>query len=334
MNSIVIASNTIKRLLREISSLSFLIIFPVLAAVLAMLMYGSSGVVELGIANISENDFSLVNYLEQSGKYHVQFIKDDSLEEKVKNKEIKAGITFPDNFVDLLANGKLDQLKLVVAKDDGEIQELSGIIEMYMASAVKGQYPTAENRLEDNKIEQGKTAIGMLTMFIIMFAGNGMVFLLEDKKLNTFARTYCAPLRGYEVVLGQLMANTMLGVIQIIIFLFFATVVFKIQWGASLLSIFAILFVYMIAAIGLAIGLVGFIKDSEKYNMAIMLTALSTSFIGGSFFPTEYLNEFIKKIANFVPQKWVMDSYVKLTQGGTLMDIQMNLFILLLFGIV
>ncbi|MTI65505.1 MAG: ABC transporter permease, partial [Firmicutes bacterium] len=181
---------------------------------------------------------------------------------------------------------------------------------------------------------QGKTAMGMFMMFVIMFVGNEMALLLEDKKLKTFTRAFTAPLKGYEMALGQLIANTLLGSLQILIFLFFTTVIFKVNWGVSIAYMFLILFIYMITAIGFAIGLAGIIKESEKYNMILMLIALVTSFLGGSFFPLENLNELINKISNFIPQRWVIDAFVKLSEGGTIFDIYTNILVLILFGLV
>lgn len=225
-------------------------------------------------------------------------------------------------------------MKLIASKSDTDIQELRGTLETYMSSVISGEKIEQNELGENKKTERSKMAIGMMTMFIIVFTGNSIALLLEDKKLKTFTRTFCAPVQGYETVLGYLVANILLGTVQIMIFLFFTTYIFNIEWGISVAYIFILLFIFMIGAIGLAIGLAGFISDSEKYNMVLMLTGLATSFLGGSFFPIENLNSFIQRISNFTPQKWLMDSFDVLANGGSFVDIQMNILILLLFGVV
>jgi len=330
MNSLIIASNVIKRLFKEIQFINFLILFPILAGVLTLVMFGKPSVLEIGVSNSLDNDLGIISYIEEGDKYNINLLEERETEKRVKDKTLDLGLIFPNDFT----KGNLEnKVKLIALKDKPEYQELRGIIENYIGATLSGK---GVNDIEDNKgsNEQPKVAIGMMTMFIIMFVGNGMALLLEDKKLKTFTRTFAAPLKGYEMVLGQLIANTLLGAVQISIFLFFTTFVFKIDWGVSIINIFVILFVYLIAAIGFAIGLAGFIKDSEKYNMVLMVISVATSFLGGSFFPLEYVNETIQKLSNFMPQKWVNEAFSQLANGASLIDIQTNLVILILFGVV
>lgn len=327
MNSLVIASNIIKRVLKEINCLNFLIIFPILAGFLAVIMF-SDNVIEIGASN-TDKDFGLINYIDGSDKYSIKTYEESELKRKINNKEVNIGLEFSDGFN---LNSK-DKLKLISINSSTEIEELKGIIDMYYSNYLKGNKlnPNILNNKDNN---QGKTAMGMFMMFVIMFVGNEMALLLEDKKLKTFTRAFTAPLKNYEMALGQLIANTLLGSLQILIFLFFTTVIFKVNWGVSIAYMFLILFIFMITAIGFAIGLAGIIKESEKYNMILMLIALVTSFLGGSFFPLENLNKLINKISNFIPQRWVIDAFVKLSEGGTISDIYTNILVLILFGIV
>lgn len=323
MNSIFIGINVIKRSLYDINSINFLIIFPILAALIVFIMFGGTGVMEIGITNEQEDD-GLVEYINNSDKYNVQIFNEGELEQKIQNREIKAGIEFT----------ALNQLKLIALKSDPEIHELRGFIEMYMSSVSLGVDIKQEEVSHDNKDTGSKMGLSIMAMFIIVFAGNGIGLLLEDKRLKTFARTFCTPIKQYEAVLGYMMANMALGIVQIIVFLFFTTFLFNIDWEISVLNVFILLLIYMIGAIGLAIGLAGFISDSTKYTMILMLTGVVTSFIGGSFFPIENLNSFIQRISIFTPQKWLMDSFDVLADGGSFSDIQMNILILLLFAIV
>lgn len=337
MNSIVIASNVIKRILKEINSISFLIVFPILAGILAMAMFGSPKTIEVGVANPPEKNFELVSYIDSKEEYNVTILSKDEIQSKIEKKDIEMGLIFPENYGEDMSNLTTNKIKLVSIEDGENVQTLRGNVEKYMASALGGldsSIDLEESNGVSSKEQQKTTALGMIMMFIIMFVGNGMALLLEDKKLKTFTRTFAAPLKGYEMALGQLMANTLLGTVQISIFLIFTTLVFKMDWGVPVINVFLILFTFMIAAIGFAIGLAGFIKDNEKYNMILMLLALASSFLGGSFFPLEYLSDFIKKISNFIPQKWALESFTTLSGGGSLEEITINLGILLLFGIV
>ncbi|MFZ5351729.1 MAG: ABC transporter permease [Bacillota bacterium] len=330
MNSILIALNIIKRLLKEISALGFIFIFPILAAVLATLMFGSPKVSDIGIACLSHNDYGLASYLEQNKNYNVIDIDTENIEKMVNSKQIDIGIILPEGLF-----GE-DKVKLICIKDGQTVQELRGTIDAYLGAVITNS-PPPKAALQDNSNEailQSKAAIGMISMFILMFIGIGMQLLLEDKRLKTFMRAFCAPLRDYEMTLAQLLANFLLGTLQIIIFLIFAAGIFKFDFGTSLVNVFLLLELFLITAIGLCVGIVGFVNDGTKYNMIITIVAVTMSFLGGCFFPLDFMNEFLKKLANITPQKWMLDAYMKLAEGRGLLEVQTELLVVFLFGLV
>lgn len=335
MNSLVIAGNIIKRLTHELAALGYMILFPIFAAILAYVMFGSTNVIDVGISNIPKNDFGIVEYLQNTKEYNITIVDKNELQEKVLSEKIKVGISFPDNFKELNINSA-QKIKLISLKEDETLQKLSGRINQYLSNAPSPERAVIANSSQNvnSKIEQSKLSLGILTMFILMFIGTISGSLLEDKNKKTFMRNFCAPIREHEMMLGYLISNTLLGCIQIIIFLCVSTLIFKTEWGTSILNVFIVLLFFMIASIGFTVGIAGFISDQQKFNMVVMLSAVTTSFLGGEMLPIKFMNNIFQKIANFIPQKWVIDSYMKLALGKSLLDIRFNLLILLLFGLV
>lgn len=332
MNSIKIAENVIRRLLKEVTATGFVFLFPVLAAIIASLMFGSPKTIEIGLVN-PPTDPAFSAHIEANGKYKIIMIDSSRIEDKVKSGELRFGIVIP------LTGVMNEKIKLICIKDSDEAQELRSKIETYYEAINQGKkIPMVENSQQSGKyseeILQSKAAIGMISMFIIMFIGTGMQLLLEDKKSKTFMRTFCAPIRRTELVLGHLIANFILGSVQICIFLLISVFIFQFDFGTSIFNVLIILQLFLITAIGLGIGIVGFIHDASKYNLVITITAVLFSFVGGCFFPLEYMNDFFKKVSNVTPQKWLMEAYLKLSEGMSLLDVATELIIVLLFGVV
>jgi ABC-2 type transport system permease protein len=220
-------------------------------------------------------------------------------------------------------------------KDDEDVQKLSGRINQYLANAASGKGAVVTNTSQgvDTKTQQSKMALGIFTMFILMFMGTVSILLLEDKNKKTFMRNFCAPIKEREMMFGYLIANTFLGCIQIIIFLSVSTLMLNIKLWTSTLNVFVVLLFFLIASIGFSIGMAGFVNDQQKYNMVMMLFSVTTSFLGG-LLPLDFMDNIFQRISKLIPQKWVMDSYMQLASGKSLFDIRFNLLILLLFGLV
>lgn len=329
MVSIWIAKNIISRLFREIQTYIFLIVFPILSAFIALAMVSSVSSITVGVAGLEDKE--MLEYFQLSDSYEFIEVPEDRINDFVKSGEVDYGIIFPNGLLSSLENGLKPTAELVAMNNTAEATELTGFLNGMLGALYTGENQTPDST--DHVAELTRIGVGIMTMFIIMYIGYGVGVILEDKKEKTFMRSYSAPISSYSMVLGNLLANILLGVIQLLIFILFSTYVLGFDWGISLISLFIILFVYMITVIGLAVGLMGFINDNEKYFAVTTIVATASCMLGGSFFPLEYMNTTLQKIANFLPQKWVMESYDILYLGGSLYDIRTNLIILALFAI-
>jgi len=99
MNSLIIASNVIKRLFKEIQFINFLILFPILAGVLTLVMFGKPSVLEIGVSNSLDNDLGIISYIEEGDKYNINLLEERETEKRVKDKTLDLGLIFPNDFV-------------------------------------------------------------------------------------------------------------------------------------------------------------------------------------------------------------------------------------------
>lgn len=336
MNSVVIALSIMKRYMKEPSVLLFMFFFPLLGGLVALGISGTPGKIEIGVSNITSETRPLIQFLEKSQKYSVIDLKEDDLESKVKNKEIKLGIELPKDIDTQLSNKVIKGIQLFNLSDADEAQQLKGYVEGYFNTIISGKEPVMDaksNKNEGNTLTQ-RMALGFAIMAIMMFINAGMGIILEDKTTRTFMRIFCAPVRGYDMVLGNLLANLSLGIVQILFFLTSSTYIFKIAWTVPVWEVFIILLALMVTAIGLAVGLIGICRNDQLFSLVSMIITMSTTMLGGCFFPSSLLGENLGKISNFIPQKWAMEAFDKMAAGSSFMDVRINFLLLILFGIV
>lgn len=177
------------------------------------------------------------------------------------------------------------------------------------------------------------STMGFALVFIMILVFSVMGTILEDKKRLTLARMSAAPVQRWEVIAGNLLGGLALGLIQLVPLVLVLKFLFKLPWGAGLLNLFLTLLCFLIAAIGLGIGLSGIVRDNFNPTMIIATVITPTSIIGGSFIPPSMLPSFINKIGWAVPQKWVMQSFQQIMAGSGFKTIAVNLGILLVFAL-
>ena len=331
MSSLTIVVNVMKRLLREKSTLIFILILPVLAGTLVTVLTAKPAPISIGVSEV-QGAAELVEFLEAQGKYEIKLMNTTAIEAAVKQGDIPMGILIPQAYDAEAPLSNTNKIKLVALKQNGTQAELHGYLELYAAysSGALEELPALAGQTDT--MPSGRMALGFLTMFMILLCGIGMRMILEDKRNKTYMRSFCAPLRASEWVSGHLAANTLLGLVQILVFIFITSFFLKVDWGIPFSQLMLILSVYMIAVIGLCICLLSFISSDKIYNAVNSQVATITCMLGGSFIPLSMLPEPFQKAANMLPQKWVMEAYERLSTGASLQEVSLHIMILLLFG--
>jgi ABC-2 type transport system permease protein len=137
-------------------------------------------------------------------------------------------------------------------------------------------------------------------MFIMLLTNSTVAIIAEDRGQRTLTRLFAAPVRNLEIILGYFMGSFGVGTFQISVIVLFTRYGLGYHFGLSLLH----------------------------------LTLIPSCMIGGCFWPIGLKPDALQKLANFVPQKWVIDAIMKLASGHLFIDIRLNLGILALFALV
>lgn len=319
MDSINISMNIFKRFMRESSSILYLLVFPVLAAILAITMTREPivkvGMVETGLSS------EVISYIEDSPKYDLVRIEEENIEALLNNKDINYAIMAKNE--DNIYEG----VKLYSLTSDQGLMELNGIIEGVLKGDISiGNY--------ENPINEGRMVIGFSTMFILMFMGAITGNLLEDRKSKTLMRIYSTPQGRIKISFGYLTAFLILGILQVIAYIVLTKYIMKIDYNISIVNLFVIITLFLITATGISIGLAGFVREPQKYSVLNTFITVPTCLLGGSFFPVSFMPDSMKVLSNFIPQKWFMEVYDKLSEGASLIESIGSLGILLMFGVV
>lgn len=333
MNSLSIAINYARRILREYQAIVLMLVFPLLVGILAINIHSNYVIEKVGISNRFNDSHPLAKLINDSGKYELKYFGQEELIDKLQDKEIDVGVIVPNDFEMMLLKKENTPVKVICLKQNSNVIYLRLIIDEFIRASRNESSPPYLTVAKNNFGAQ-RTSMGFFLLFILLFSGTCTELLIEDKRNKTYIRYFCAPVKEYEIYLGTFITNLVLGSIQIIFFLTITKYMFSFDWKVPIIYVFSILVAFLITSIGISIGLVGLIKDSKTYSLTNTLISVFTCFFGGSYFSSSLMGEKLDRIANFFPQKWTMQAYEGLVDGQTFVDIQQNLVILLLFSAV
>jgi ABC-2 type transport system permease protein len=103
--------------------------------------------------------------------------------------------------------------------------------------------------------------------------------------------------------------------------------------GLPFWQMLVVMMVFALVAVGISLVIVAFASSSSAANSFTNLIITPTCLLAGCFFPIDMMPKTLQKIADFMPQRWVLDIITKLQQGTSFESLYLNIMILLAFAI-
>ncbi len=370
MNSLLIAQNILQRALRSKKELAGLLLLPVLVlGVMSMVISNTANTKpSLGLAIQDKGIYGQDLAAKLQSLPHFKPLALNPQEYSAVSQDNNSNLTvlIPTGFSEDITAGRQVKVSLSGKQNASDLAVLRQVINQsvlsYYAAAGLGQEVAASGNQNQasfsasllQQLDQGNLQssyrmagpdqngvqrqtllpiIGFAIMFMMVLVFTAMGTILEDKKRLTLARVYALPVKEWEIIAGNLIGSLALGTLQLIPLVLILQHVFEIPWGTGLLELFLTFFCFLIAAIGLGIGLAGIVKDGFNPTLVIATVIVPSSILGGSFIPDSMLPDMVVRLGYAVPQKWVMLAVQKIFSGENLAAVAPELGIILVFAL-
>lgn len=172
----------------------------------------------------------------------------------------------------------------------------------------------------------------MYAFFIIMFAGRSFI---NERNDGTFRRILAAPVDRWQLFMGKMIPNYIIGLIQVTVLFGFGHFVFDMSLGSSFIGlvIITLSLVWASSCLGMLIAAI-FKTDSQIAGWSVLL-ALTLAALGGTMVPLFIMPDIMQKIALITPHAWALTGYQNiLVRGLGIQEIILNSVVLLSFGVV
>jgi len=181
----------------------------------------------------------------------------------------------------------------------------------------------------------GLTMAGQMIFFAFFTGGNSMMSILREHEEGTLARLFTTPTDRTKILMGKFVAVFITVLLQGLVLMIAGRLAFGIQWGKTA-SIILALTAQVIAAAGLGVLLISFVKSTKQggpvlgggLTMLGMLGGLFTANIPGG------MPKAFDAIGNFIPQGWVLKSWRMALDGSAAGDLLVPFLVTVAMGIV
>lgn len=157
---------------------------------------------------------------------------------------------------------------------------------------------------------------GLTLMFLMTLVTSSVSLINDDRRGRTMMRMFSAPVRSYEIALGNFLGNFLVGIIQIIVVLSLGKWILRYDYEMPMFLYFLVLAAFMLVSMGIASTVAGLIRNPRNAGMLNSLILIPTCMLGGCFWPISIMPDYMQKLANFTPQKWAIQAVDIAATGG------------------
>ncbi|MFC0330005.1 ABC transporter permease [Paenibacillus sepulcri] len=347
---------------RKPSNLILYFGLPVAGILLSTLLYGSPGqtVLRVGVANGDGSEAiaaDTAGFVQGLDNVKIVSLTESELKSQLAAGELDSGIVIGAGFSKSVLEGKPGHIGIQSLKGAqvtaymksmlaGYIDNISAIGKISAGDTAKFEQLYDSYRGTDFKLsaqsvndtsstkDMSYQSIGYLIMFMMMSAVNLSELILKNRENRTYFRILSSPVDARTYVMSNVFVNLCIMMAQIVVALFFMFVIFGLEPGIPAVEMLGIMSLFALVSVSLSLVVVAFSKNTAMAGAMQNLIVTPTCLLSGCFFPISIMPEAIRRIADFLPQNWVLQSISKLQSGGALSGIWFNLAVLLAFAVV
>lgn len=359
-NVILLMRNTLKVLFKKKVNMLLTIGLPIVGVVLSLLLYGHSDntTVKVGVVDEDHQPIAAdtIKFIKGLNHVKVKEIKASEVTDKVSSRELDCVITFPNDFSKSVQNGHPETIQIASIKGATVTAYIKSYLNNYIGNIAslgkiangdeaafqklyrdyqQSTFKVHAKALSDTSKNKDMTyqTIGFLAMFMLFAAVNLSTMITKEKEQRTYFRILSAPIDGKTYVLANVFANFIIMIVQILVTLFFMMTVFHIQVNIPFWELFVTLLMFGFLSIGLSLTIIAFAKSSGMASAMQSIIVTPTCLLAGCFFPVDIMPNALRKIADFMPQHWLLDTVEKLQHGESMNGLYLNFLILLAFAV-
>jgi ABC-type multidrug transport system permease subunit len=163
----------------------------------------------------------------------------------------------------------------------------------------------------------------------------GAVFLTIEKREGMLKRQLTLPISRTTIVAGKVLGRVLVAMLQIVILVTAGRFLFHLDFGPSTLGLVVLLISYAVAVAGIATFLGAILANPEQASIVGWMASMVMAAMGGCWWPSEVMPEWLRAGAHIFPTAWAMDGFHALISFGRgFSAVALPAAVLLGFGVV
>ncbi len=347
------------------------IIMPIFMMIMMGFIFPSQNVLKnapLGIVNLDEGPLGAqinsavqqLNRQQSERMFAITYLRSKGMAiEQIKEQMINGAIIIPADFSAKIADGEQASVIIITDQSNPQVSAgITGVLDALMSTTasqlaaknVAALVPGVSDpqslvmpfTVETEGTVPGKPnyfefiAPGLMAMVIMFAAMTGLAASISrERELGTLDGILSAPISRLSIVLGKSFAQVVRGLLQAMLALILAIVLFGVVVHGSYALLFLLLLLTVFSFIGIGI-IISALASEQETAMTIMMTiTFPMLFLSGALFPIQQMPTAVQAVSKFLPLTYAVNALRKCIVLGTgITGMMTEVWVMLGFGIV
>jgi ABC-2 type transport system permease protein len=185
--------------------------------------------------------------------------------------------------------------------------------------------PGASPILTINQMTLGSTNISTVTylvpsilaMALMQLGVFAAVPLVQQREKGILKRIGATPLQRWKLVASNILLRLVVAAVDTVLIIGIGIAVFHIQLVGNMAAALGIVFLGAGAFLALGFMLASFLKTEEQATGVVQVVQMPLMFLSGIFFPFDFMPDFLRSVARFLPLTYLGDGLRQTMVNGT-----------------
>lgn len=170
-----------------------------------------------------------------------------------------------------------------------------------------------EQREEYSGALQGSAGQMLVWVFIPLLGTSGM--MVSERVTGTLKRLLTTPTSTSTYLLGTVVGQYGLSIVQMLLLVGFGALVLDVRWGPPA-AVLGVLMAFGLSSVAMGVMLGAFDKSENQANGLSIMLGMVFGMLSGSFWPLEFFPPVMQKIVFVIPMTWAMQALTDLGTRG------------------
>lgn len=173
---------------------------------------------------------------------------------------------------------------------------------------------TTEDQIEYDP-RANSSAGQLITWVFIPLIGISALFAYE-RQTGTLRRVLVTPTRRATYLLGTILGQVAMALVQMLLLVGFGILVMHVNWGQAPGALAVMLISSTLAAAALGTTLGTFVKTPGQANGLSIMLGMVMALLGGCWYPIELFPQFVRTAVKVLPTSWAMQGMLNIVLRG------------------